>query len=172
MRASAPNFLRIDDEIRPGQVLHGQSRVQVDADALVGFVRQLAAIKSILPFRVQEIQVVWLAHLRQAVIRHGQPRLPLLFRGKSLPVQRIRHAVERVHQQAAFGHGVFGFPDAVVDFKRDHALRARLDTASLGAEIDDGVVHVARHQPSHQPPEFAGQDVGLAVHRADNVACL
>jgi hypothetical protein len=51
-------------------------------------------------------------------------------------------------------------------------MRARFDTSSIRPEIDGDMIDIARHKPADETPEFAGQNIGLAIPRADDVARL
>jgi hypothetical protein len=56
--------------------------------------------------------------------------------------------------------------------KGDNAARARFDAASIGSQVDRDVIHIAGYEPTDESPKFTGQNIGLAVHRADNVTRL
>ena len=45
MTESIPDFLRINDRIGSGKLFHGEASVQVNADLLIRFISELAAIE-------------------------------------------------------------------------------------------------------------------------------
>ena len=75
-------------------------------------------------------------------------------------------ALERSERQTTLGK----IAETIMDFESDHAQRASFHKTTIGAEIDGNMIHITRHQPSHQTPKFARQDVRLAVHRTNHIA--
>src|SRR5512139_120412 len=69
---SIPYLLRINDRVRAGELFHGETGVQVDADLLIGLVGKLTAVERLTRFGVEKVQVVRLAHLSETIFR--EPR--------------------------------------------------------------------------------------------------
>jgi len=65
----------------------------------------------------------------------------------------------------------FGVPNAW-SVERDYPARTGLYAASVWSEIDGHVVHVTGYEPTDEQPKLSGQNIGLAIHRANDVACL
>jgi hypothetical protein len=57
-------------------------------------------------------------------------------------------------------------------FKCDYAARAGLDAAPIWTKINCNMVNITGHEPTNEPPELARQNIRLAVHGADDIACL
>jgi len=61
---------------------------------------------------------------------------------------------------------------SVKNRKLNHAIRTRLYASPLWTCINRDMVNVTRHKPTNEPPKLSGQNVGLAVHRADQITGL
>src|SRR6185503_7330128 len=98
--------------------------------------------------------------------------LGLLLLGSLQSVQRGGDTVEGVKQQPAAARHALGAPLSIENREFDHPVRARFDAASIRTDVNRDMVHITWDETTHQPPELTGQDIWLAVHRADDVARL
>src|SRR5258706_2439772 len=172
MTKPLPNLLRIDDRVRPGDLLHRETRVQVNVHLLIRLIRQLTAIERLFCLRVEEIQVIGLSDLRETIRANFLAHFILFFLAKSKRIQQRNDSVKGIKQQSALNRHAFGIPTPVRHIECDHTARTGFNTASIWTNVNRYVVHVARHQPTDEPPELTRQNIRLAVHRADDIARL
>src|SRR6266540_1555756 len=87
-------------------------------------------------------------------------------------VERGGDSIKGIEQQSTFECHTFRVPMFAWHIEGGHAACAGLDTSAVRSEVDRDVIHFSRHEPTHETPKLAWQNIRLAVHRADDVACL
>src|SRR6266508_5396272 len=172
MTTAIPDFLWIDDCVRARQLLHRQTCVQVDANLLIRFVCKLAAIEGSLRFCIEKIQIVGLANMRKTILRNPRPHLKFFTFGETESIEWGGNAVKGVKQMPTPTRHSLSVPLRVENGKFDHTMRACFNASSLGSGVDRHVVYITRYKPADKSPKFAGQNIGLAIHCADDVARL
>jgi len=99
MNAAFPHFLWKDDAAGSGNFRNCLATVQVNAVFQVSHICKLATVEGIFSRRVQEIDIVRLADLRQAKRCNVLPYGFLLIQGQTSSCKRIGNSVELIDQQ-------------------------------------------------------------------------